>query len=224
MGSGLLIASSWVSFTTSMSGAPTTASLVGDGRPRPPRSAPHGCGDVTGRLSHRVMGKGRERLVVGHGAPGPGGSRHGPSIARPRRRRGIAAAPRRVGRRRQRGERRRHAALPRPLRRRGLARATAGPPSPPPAARSARRTPPSAWPRSRPPTRPSSRTCGPRAPCKGAARDRSIGTARPGMGHKFADERLEEERAAARPHSGGPAVKPTPGHRRRSPATSGTWR
>ena len=46
---------------------------------------------------------------------------------------------------------------------------------------------------------------------KGAARDRSIGTTQPGMGHKFADERLEEERAAARPHSGGPAVKPAPG-------------
>jgi lantibiotic leader peptide-processing serine protease len=46
---------------------------------------------------------------------------------------------------------------------------------------------------------------------KGAARDRSIATTRPGMGHKFADERLDEERAAAQPHSGGPAVKPTPG-------------
>jgi subtilisin family serine protease len=46
---------------------------------------------------------------------------------------------------------------------------------------------------------------------KGAARDRSIATARPNMGHKFADERLEEERAAAQPHSGGPAVRPTPG-------------
>jgi lantibiotic leader peptide-processing serine protease len=46
---------------------------------------------------------------------------------------------------------------------------------------------------------------------KGAARDRSIGTARPGMGHKFADERLDEERTASRPHSGLPAVKPAPG-------------
>ena len=46
---------------------------------------------------------------------------------------------------------------------------------------------------------------------KGAARDRSIATTRPGMGHKFADERLDEERVARRPHSGGPAVKPTPG-------------
>jgi subtilisin family serine protease len=46
---------------------------------------------------------------------------------------------------------------------------------------------------------------------KGAARDRSIATTQPGMGHKFADERLEEERAAARPHSGGAAVKPAPG-------------
>ena len=46
---------------------------------------------------------------------------------------------------------------------------------------------------------------------KGAARNRSIATARPGMGHKFADERLEEERAQARPHNGGSAVKPEPG-------------
>lgn len=46
---------------------------------------------------------------------------------------------------------------------------------------------------------------------KGAARDRSVGTARPNMGHKFADERLQEERAAARPHSGGAATKPAPG-------------
>jgi lantibiotic leader peptide-processing serine protease len=46
---------------------------------------------------------------------------------------------------------------------------------------------------------------------KGAARDRSIGTARPGMGHKFADERLDDQRAESRPHSGGPAVKPAPG-------------
>jgi lantibiotic leader peptide-processing serine protease len=46
---------------------------------------------------------------------------------------------------------------------------------------------------------------------KGAARDRSIGAARPGMGHKFADERLEDVRAETRPHSGGPAVKPAPG-------------
>src|SRR5687767_12175683 len=30
------------------------------------------------------------------------------------------------------------------------------------------------------------------AAVKGAARNRSIATARPGMGHKFADERLEE--------------------------------
>jgi subtilisin family serine protease len=49
------------------------------------------------------------------------------------------------------------------------------------------------------------------AAVKGAARDRSIATAQPGMGHKFADERLEAERALARPHSGGPAVKPAPG-------------
>jgi subtilisin family serine protease len=46
---------------------------------------------------------------------------------------------------------------------------------------------------------------------KGVARDRSVGTARPGMGHKFKDERLDEERAQSRPHSGGPAVKPAPG-------------
>lgn len=46
---------------------------------------------------------------------------------------------------------------------------------------------------------------------KGAARDRSIGTARPNMGHKFADERLDKERAASQPHSGGPNVQPAPG-------------
>ena len=33
---------------------------------------------------------------------------------------------------------------------------------------------------------------------KGAARDQSVATVRPGMGHKFADERLDAERAAAR--------------------------
>lgn len=55
---------------------------------------------------------------------------------------------------------------------------------------------------------------------KGAARDRSVGTARPNMGHKFADERLQEERAAARPHSGGSAVKPTPGT---DPLTGYQW-
>jgi subtilisin family serine protease len=49
------------------------------------------------------------------------------------------------------------------------------------------------------------------ASVKGAARNRSIATSRPGMGHKFADERLEEERAQKRPHSGGKAVKPEAG-------------
>jgi subtilisin family serine protease len=49
------------------------------------------------------------------------------------------------------------------------------------------------------------------ASVKGAARDRSIGTSEPGRGYKFADERLQEERAQKRPHSGGPAVKPAPG-------------
>ena len=46
---------------------------------------------------------------------------------------------------------------------------------------------------------------------KGAAVDRSIGTARPGMGHKFNDERLQSERTASQPHSGGSTVKPAPG-------------
>jgi len=46
---------------------------------------------------------------------------------------------------------------------------------------------------------------------RGAARDRSIGTAEPGMGRKFSDERLDDERVASRPHSGGPAVKSAPG-------------
>jgi subtilisin family serine protease len=46
---------------------------------------------------------------------------------------------------------------------------------------------------------------------KSAARNRSIGTARPGMGHRFADERLAAARAVRQPHSGSPAVKPAPG-------------
>jgi subtilisin family serine protease len=46
---------------------------------------------------------------------------------------------------------------------------------------------------------------------KGAARNRSIGASRPGLAPKFADERLDAERAASQPHSGGPAVKATPG-------------
>ena len=49
------------------------------------------------------------------------------------------------------------------------------------------------------------------AAVKGAGRDRSIGASQPGRGYKFADERLQDERAAKRPHSGGPAVKPAPG-------------
>ncbi|MDP9183255.1 MAG: hypothetical protein M3P04_10825, partial [Actinomycetota bacterium] len=40
------------------------------------------------------------------------------------------------------------------------------------------------------------------AAVKGASRDSSIGTARPGMGHKFRDEILTDERATATPHSG----------------------
>ncbi|MFN2536843.1 MAG: S8 family serine peptidase [Mycobacteriales bacterium] len=46
---------------------------------------------------------------------------------------------------------------------------------------------------------------------KGAAVDRSIGTARPGMGHKFNDERLQDERSSSQPHSGGSSIKPAPG-------------
>lgn len=44
---------------------------------------------------------------------------------------------------------------------------------------------------------------------KGAARDRSIATSRPGMGHKFADELLEQERATVRAE-GTTADKPKP--------------
>ncbi|MFL6204846.1 MAG: S8 family peptidase [Acidimicrobiales bacterium] len=55
---------------------------------------------------------------------------------------------------------------------------------------------------------------------KEAARDRSIGAAREGMGHKFADERLDDERATSVPHSGGPAVKPAPGA---DPLTGYQW-
>jgi subtilisin family serine protease len=50
-----------------------------------------------------------------------------------------------------------------------------------------------------------------RSAVKGAARDRSIATSSPGMGHKFAEERNDFDRTQARPHSGGPAVKPEPG-------------
>jgi subtilisin family serine protease len=46
---------------------------------------------------------------------------------------------------------------------------------------------------------------------KGAARDRSVGTARPGMGAKFRDERLDGERTATRPHSNTGPAKATPG-------------
>ncbi|HEX8003037.1 MAG TPA: S8 family serine peptidase [Mycobacteriales bacterium] len=45
----------------------------------------------------------------------------------------------------------------------------------------------------------------------GAARNRSVGTARPGMAPKFADERLAGERTATRPHSNTGPVKATPG-------------
>jgi subtilisin family serine protease len=57
------------------------------------------------------------------------------------------------------------------------------------------------------------------AAVKGAARDRSIATARPGMGHKFADERLEEERAASRQQAA-PSVRPTAGA---DPLTGYQW-
>ena len=46
---------------------------------------------------------------------------------------------------------------------------------------------------------------------RGAARDRSIGTARPGMAPKFADERAEGDRTATRPHSNTGPAKATPG-------------
>jgi lantibiotic leader peptide-processing serine protease len=46
---------------------------------------------------------------------------------------------------------------------------------------------------------------------RGAARDRSVGASRPGMAPRFAEERLQSERTAAQPHSGGPALKPAPG-------------
>jgi subtilisin family serine protease len=55
---------------------------------------------------------------------------------------------------------------------------------------------------------------------KGAARDRSIGTARPGMGHRFADERLVEERAAGRHHPGRPSFPPG---RRAEPLSDRQW-
>ena len=46
---------------------------------------------------------------------------------------------------------------------------------------------------------------------KGAARDRSVGTARPGMAPKFADERSEGNRTTVRPHSGTGPAKAAPG-------------
>ena len=46
---------------------------------------------------------------------------------------------------------------------------------------------------------------------KGAARDRSVGTARPGMAPRFAEERADGDRTAVRPHSGTGPVKPAPG-------------
>ena len=56
---------------------------------------------------------------------------------------------------------------------------------------------------------------------KGGARDRSIGTARPGMGHKFADERLDEERASPCLIAAARRSNPRPGQIR-CRATSGT--
>src|SRR5215213_2819904 len=46
---------------------------------------------------------------------------------------------------------------------------------------------------------------------KGAARDRSVATARPGMAPKFADPALEPARTAGKSHSSTTAVVPTPG-------------
>jgi subtilisin family serine protease len=58
------------------------------------------------------------------------------------------------------------------------------------------------------------------AAVKGAGRDRSVGTSQPGMGHRFADERLQEEREAGRAHSGFPRIKPAPGA---DPLTGYQW-
>jgi subtilisin family serine protease len=53
-----------------------------------------------------------------------------------------------------------------------------------------------------------------------ASRDVSIGATRPGLAPRFADERLHNERLAARPHSGGPRIKPAPGT---DPLTGYQW-
>jgi subtilisin family serine protease len=56
---------------------------------------------------------------------------------------------------------------------------------------------------------------------KGAARDRSIGHAQPGQAPRFSDERLDDERAQARPHSGtGSVPKAAPGT---DPLTGYQW-
>ena len=59
-------------------------------------------------------------------------------------------------------------------------------------------------------TRTSSQEVRAQGAVRAPARDRSIATARPGMGHKFADERLEEERAA------GAAAQRRPGREARA--------
>ena len=55
---------------------------------------------------------------------------------------------------------------------------------------------------------------------KGAARDQSIATARPGMGRKFADERLDDERVARRGATAAAPVKPAAGT---DPLTGYQW-
>ena len=155
---------------------------------------------------------------------GPGGSRHGSSIARrcSSSRRRCRSSPHRPAPRPKRApETRISSSSSTPTGRRSR---RAAPPSPPPGARSARRTPPSASPRSAPPTPSFLQDVRAQGAVKGAARDQSVATARPGMGHKFADERLDDERAAARPaqrRARREARRPAP---TRSPATSGTWR
>ncbi len=55
---------------------------------------------------------------------------------------------------------------------------------------------------------------------QGAARDRSIATSRPGMGRKFADERLEDERARSAGKTAAAPVRPSPGT---DPLTGYQW-
>ena len=107
--------------TTSMSPAPDEGFSWGWPSLSAPVCAP-GMRRCHARTEPSRRGYGARAARRGHARTWSRGFQtHGPSTARPRRPRGIAAAARCIGRRRERRERWRHAPLPRPLRGRRLA-------------------------------------------------------------------------------------------------------